>query len=153
MVTAAHPPCLPASPPSCHSLAHRLPPPLSPPVPIPIGIPVARDNAAWLRKHFTSPSWEEFRGSGCRTLGVTCGIMTGLLPANGAPVHTGSSSGRARPAAAAAGSSRGSPLQSVQGAVLASLRPVMFINLAFFLAVAGLVWYIQKQHDETNQDS
>lgn len=93
----------------------------------------------WLHQHFTSPTWEELKASPCRQLGITCGIMTGLLPPDGVPVRVDArrrSVGRAAPA-------------GPQASILQSLKPLLIINgMVLLLVLLATAIYRRARGDE-----
>ncbi|PNH12626.1 hypothetical protein TSOC_000442 [Tetrabaena socialis] len=111
----------------------------------PAGSPVADDlecytvhiTKEWLSRFFIEPQWEELERSDCRVLGVTVGIMTGLLPREGVPVRLGQRGGAATLA-------RASRLSGV-APLVRSLLPILLINLAVVAGMWVLARWVERQ--------
>ncbi|KAG2484826.1 hypothetical protein HYH03_016393 [Edaphochlamys debaryana] len=109
----------------------------------------------WLEACFVEPTWAEFESSDCRLLSTTAGIMTGLLPRDGAPVLTKSGS-RSRPPKAGAGAGTrpqaggaGTAASETPSATLWTAAkkalPMILVNLAMMAIAMYITRFVGSQ--------
>jgi hypothetical protein len=81
----------------------------------------------WIEDCFLEPTWEEFVRSNVTALGASAGIITGLLPPEGVPLHVSAAREKQKPKDALAGS-------------YTDMLPLLLINVV----LAVLFWIVMR---------